>query len=43
MYIGELLMYLTWPVLIVISYFLVRFALKRFEKNRNAGEVENQA
>ncbi len=42
MYIGELLMYLTWPLLIVVSYFLIRFTLKRFEKNRKTGEAGNQ-
>ena len=42
MYIGEILMYLAWPLLIVISYYLVRFTLKRFEKNRKPEEVETQ-
>ena len=42
MYFGEILMYLTWPLLIVVSYFMVRFALKRFEKNRNAEEAGTQ-
>ena len=40
MYIGEILMYLTWPLLIVVSYFLVRVALKKFEKNMKTEEVE---
>ncbi len=42
MYIGEILMYLTWPLLILLSYFLIRFMLNRFEKNRSAGDIENQ-
>ena len=42
MYIGKILMYLTWPILIVLSYLLVRFALKKFDKNRKSEEVENQ-
>jgi hypothetical protein len=42
MYIGALVMYLTWPLLIVVSYFLIRITLKRFEKNRKAGETGSQ-
>jgi len=42
MYIGEFLMYLTWPLLITVSYFLIRFTLKRFEKKRKAGEAGNR-
>lgn len=43
MVFGKILMYLTWPLLIVVSYFLIRFALKRFEKNRKAEEAGTQA
>lgn len=32
MYLTSILFYLTWPLLIVISYFLIRLALKQFEK-----------
>jgi hypothetical protein len=32
MYITSILFYLTWPALIIVSYFLILFALKRFEK-----------
>jgi len=42
MYIGKILMYLTWPILIVLSYLLVRIALKKFDKNRKSEEVETQ-
>jgi hypothetical protein len=33
MYISSILWYLSWPVLIIVSYYLIRFALKRFEKH----------
>jgi len=32
MYINEILWLLTWPLLIVVTYFLARFALKKFEQ-----------
>lgn len=31
-YIGEILKLLTWPAVILASYYLSRLALKRFEK-----------
>jgi hypothetical protein len=33
MYIKEILWLLTWPLLIVLAYYLIRLALKRFEAN----------
>jgi hypothetical protein len=33
MYLTEILWLLTWPVLIAVSYFTIRFALKKFESN----------
>ena len=32
MYIKEIISLLLWPVFIVITYFLVRWALKKFEE-----------
>ena len=31
-YLSEILFYLSWPLLIVISYQAVKWALKKFEK-----------
>ena len=33
MYIKEILWFLTWPLLIVVAYYVIRFALKKFEAN----------
>jgi hypothetical protein len=33
MYIKEILWFLTWPLLIVVAYYVIRFALKKFESN----------
>jgi len=33
MYLGELFLYLTWPVLILIAYISVQLALHSFERN----------
>lgn len=38
MYIGAILGYLSWPLLIGISYLAVRWALKYFEKQVAAAE-----
>ena len=32
MYIGAILGYLSWPFMIVLSYYAVRWALRYFEK-----------
>jgi len=32
MYTEEILWLLSWPAFIVLSYYAVRFALKKFEK-----------
>jgi hypothetical protein len=37
MYIKEILGYLSWPFMILVSYLAVRWALRIFEK-RQAGE-----
>jgi hypothetical protein len=33
MYIKEILWLLSWPALIVVSLFVIRFALRKFENN----------
>jgi hypothetical protein len=33
MYITEILLLLSWPALIVVAYYIIRFALKKFESN----------
>lgn len=37
MYSGAILGYLSWPIIILLSYVLVRWALKYFERR-----VENE-
>ena len=32
MYLSSILFYLTWPLLIVVSYYLIKFALRKFEE-----------
>jgi len=32
MYIAEILSYLSWPFMIIVSYQLVKLALRQFEK-----------
>lgn len=32
MYIKWIMLYLTWPLLILVTYWLVRIALRRYEK-----------
>lgn len=39
MYIEQILWVLSWPVLIWLSYQLVKVALKKFEKNEKAEEA----
>ncbi len=38
MYTGAMIGYLSWPLLILVSYLAVRRALKYFEKKARAGE-----
>lgn len=40
MYTGAIIGYLSWPVMILVSYLAVRWALNRFEKQLPAGEDE---
>lgn len=35
MYIDSILWFLSWPLLIIISYFLIKWALRVIEKNHN--------
>ena len=42
MYIREIIGYLMWPAMIVLSYWLVRVALRRFEKVRAASEASEE-
>ena len=39
MYLDAIIGYLSWPIMILISYQAVRWALKRFEK-KAAGDGE---
>jgi hypothetical protein len=32
MYLSSILFYLTWPLLIIVSYYLIRYALRQYEK-----------
>lgn len=34
MHTSSIIMYLSWPVVIVIAFFAIRFALKLYEKNQ---------
>ncbi len=36
MYLNSILYYLTWPALIFVCYYLIIFALKRYEKKAGA-------
>lgn len=42
MYMTSILWYLSWPVLIYVSYRLVYFSVMRFEKNQWDPAEENQ-
>ncbi len=43
MYTSSIIMLLSWPVIILISWFVIRFALVRYEKNRQSpGIRENK-
>jgi hypothetical protein len=45
MYTSSILMLLSWPVIILISWFVIRFALDRYEKKQaklgNEGEQKS--
>jgi len=34
MYWSEIVWFFSWPVVIIISYMAIRFALAKFEKNQ---------
>jgi len=38
MYLTSILLYLTWPLLIIVCYYAIVFALKRFEKKAGIEE-----
>jgi hypothetical protein len=40
MYLTSILFYLTWPVLIIASYWLITLVLKRYEKIPEAKQDE---
>jgi hypothetical protein len=43
-YLSEILWYLSWPLLIVVSYQAVKWVLKKFEKQNAAlAEAEENA
>lgn len=33
MYIKEILWLISWPALIIVSYYLIKLALRKFKKN----------
>jgi hypothetical protein len=36
MYLASILMLLSWPAMIVVSYFIIRWVLIRYEKKKRA-------
>jgi len=40
MHITSILLYLTWPALILITFWLVKIALNRYEEIQKNGEPE---
>jgi hypothetical protein len=38
MFLKSILFYLTWPALIIVSYYVIILALKRFDKKAGRGE-----
>ena len=38
MYTEQILWFISWPVIVWFSYKMVRLALKKFEKNKQAAE-----
>ncbi|MFO7655724.1 MAG: hypothetical protein R6W78_01545 [Bacteroidales bacterium] len=43
MYLESIVTYLTWPVLIVVSYYVVRYTIKRLENKEERDGIENRA
>ena len=39
MYIGAIIGYLSWPIMIMVSYLAVRWALYYFEKKSADGDL----
>lgn len=42
MYLTSILFYLTWPVLIAFSYWMIMLSLKRFEKISEPKEIDEK-
>jgi hypothetical protein len=40
MFLKSILFYLSWPLLIVICYYAIIFALSKFEKKAEKAEVD---
>ncbi len=38
--ITQIIWLFTWPLLIAVSFFVIKWALKRFEKNMSEKQVE---
>jgi hypothetical protein len=38
MIVSGILWFLTWPIVILVSYYLIRLALKKFEKKLEKNE-----
>jgi len=38
MYFTSVLFYLSWPALIIVSYYAILFALKHYEKKAGAAD-----
>lgn len=41
MYLSSVLWLLSWPVLIWVSYLLIRFAIRKFEEINDASNVNS--
>ncbi len=39
MYIESILYYLTWPLLVIVSWYGTKWVLKKFEQNRQEAEA----
>jgi hypothetical protein len=42
MYISSIIWLLTWPLIIFVSYELIRLALKKYEKLNGGGKHKNE-